>query len=242
MRVAVVSDVHGSLVPLEAVIANLARTAPDAVVHGGDLALMGPQPAEVVDRVRELGWPGVVGNTDELLWRPEERERQLERAPKIAPVIRVLFDEYAPVTRELLGEERMGWLRSLPAEHRLDDLVVTHAAPGDLWRAPAPDAEDEELEQTYGGLRAGTVVYGHVHRPYARRVADGLAVANAGAVGMPWDGDPRASYLLLEDGEPRVVRVEYDVEREATLIERSGHLDARRLSEMRRRGRFLPPG
>ena len=193
MRVAVVSDAHGSLTPLEAVIADLERTAPDAVINGGDLALMGPQPAEVVDRVRELGWPGVVGNTDELLWRPEERERQVERAPKIAAVIKVLFDEYAPVTRELLGEERTEWLRSLPAEQRADDLLVTHAAPGDLWRAPMPDAADEELERTYGGRGAGSVAYGHIHRPYVQRVSDGLTVANAGSVAMPWDGDPRAS-------------------------------------------------
>ena len=72
MRVALVADIHGNLTALEAVVADLRRRAPDVVVHGGDLALMGPRPAEVVDRVRELGWPGVVGNTDELLWRPDD--------------------------------------------------------------------------------------------------------------------------------------------------------------------------
>ena len=84
MRVALVSDVHGNLTALEAVVADLRRRAPDLVVHGGDLALMGPRPAEVIDRIRELGWPGVVGNTDELLWRPHEYERQLARAPRLA--------------------------------------------------------------------------------------------------------------------------------------------------------------
>jgi hypothetical protein len=53
----------------------------DRVVHGGDLALMGPRPVEVVERIVALGWRGVVGNTDELLWRPEEHERQLQRVP-----------------------------------------------------------------------------------------------------------------------------------------------------------------
>ena len=64
MRVALVSDVHGNLTALEAVVADIGRRGVDMTVHGGDLALMGPRPAEVVDRVRELGWPGVVGNTD----------------------------------------------------------------------------------------------------------------------------------------------------------------------------------
>ncbi|MGI8564344.1 MAG: metallophosphoesterase family protein [Candidatus Dormibacter sp.] len=67
MRLAIVSDIHGNLAALEAVIADLERQGPDLVVHGGDLALNGPRPVEVLDRVRALGWPGVVGNTDQAL-------------------------------------------------------------------------------------------------------------------------------------------------------------------------------
>jgi predicted phosphodiesterase len=242
MRLAVVSDVHGSLTALDAVIGDLARRAPDVVLHGGDLALMGPQPAEVVDRIRELGWAGVVGNTDELLWRPEERERLLGATPRIADVIRLLFDAYAPATRELLGDERLRWLTGLPAELLVDGVLVVHASPGDLWRAPMPDADDDELERTYRRPDAHTSVYGHIHRPFARRAGDGLVVANAGSAGLPWDGDPRASYAVIEDGRAEIVRVEYDIERDAELLTRSGHPDAARLAEMRRLGRFIRPG
>ena len=242
MRLAVVSDVHGSLTALDAVVADLDRHSPDLVLQGGDLALMGPQPAEVVDLVRELGWPGVVGNTDELLWRGDERQRLLRGAPKIADLIRLLFDEYAPVTRAMLGEERLEWLRALPAEQVVDGVLVVHASPGDLWRAPMPDADDDELDSAYRREDARTVVYGHIHRPFIRRVGDGLVVANSGSVGLPWDGDPRASYVLIEDGDPAVVRVEYDVERDAALLRTAGYPDATRLAEMRRRGRFLAPG
>jgi predicted phosphodiesterase len=66
MRSAIVSDIHGNLPALEAVLADLEQVRPDLVLHGGDLALGGPHPVEVVDRVRELGWAGVLGNTDEL--------------------------------------------------------------------------------------------------------------------------------------------------------------------------------
>ena len=83
MRIAVVSDIHGSLTPLEEVVGDIERQAPDLVICGGDLVLMGPQPAEVIDLVRELGWPGVVGNTDEMLWRPELRAVRLEQAPRL---------------------------------------------------------------------------------------------------------------------------------------------------------------
>lgn len=240
MRLAVVSDVHGSLSALEAVVQSLDRVAPDLVLHGGDLALMGPRPAEVVDRIRELGWSGVVGNTDELLWRPEERERQLERAPKLSALLGLLFDLYAPDTRERLGEERIEWLRGLPRGLREDDLALVHARPGDLWRAPAAGAPDEELVGAYSGLRAARVAYGHIHRPFVRAL-EGLTVVNAGSVGLPWDGDTRASYALFEDGGARIVRVEYDVEAEVRALAAARHPDADRLAEMRRRGSFLPP-
>ena len=240
MQVAIVSDVHGNLTAFDAVLADIERRAPDLVLHGGDLALMGAQPAKVIDRVRELGWPGVVGNTDEVLWRPQEQLRQEELAPKLGTPLRLIFNEYAPATLELLGEERVTWLRGLPAQQRLGDLVLVHAAPDDLWRAPMPDAEDDELSAIYEPLDAATAVYGHIHRPFTRTLTQ-LTVANSGSVGMPWDGDPRASYLLVDDGRPHLVRVEYDVEREAAQLLDRGYPDAPRLVEMRRRGVFVRP-
>lgn len=241
MRVAIVSDVHGNLTAFEAVLADIQRRAPDLVLHGGDLALMGAEPAEVIDRVRELGWPGVVGNTDEALWRAQEQVRQEELAPRLKNLLRLIFQRYVPATLELLGEDRVAWLRGLPSQHRLEDLVLVHAAPGDLWRAPMPDAQDEELAEVYRPLDTAMAVYGHIHRPYTRKLS-GLTVANSGSVGMPWDSDPRASYLLIDDGSPQLLRVAYDVEREAALLLSSGHPDARRLVEMRRRGVFIAPG
>lgn len=241
MRLAIVSDIHGNLTAFDAVLADIRRRAPDLVLHGGDLALMGAQPAEVIDRVRELGWPGVVGNTDEVLWRPQEQRRQEQHAPKLKRVVSTIFQEYAPATSELLGEERITWLQGLPAQQRLEDLVLVHAAPEDLWRAPSPDAEDEELSAVYRPLGAATAVYGHIHRPYTRALGR-LTVANSGSVGMPWDGDPRASYLLIEDGQVQVIRVRYDVAREAALLLASGYPDAPRLAVMRHRGVFVKPG
>ena len=240
MRLAIVSDVHGNLTALEAVVRDVEAASPDIVLQGGDLVMMGPRPAEMVDLIRELGWQGVVGNTDEVLWRPELRPELEQQMPKLGPLLRLVFDEYAPATRELLGEERIAWLRELPAERREGELLLLHAGPGDLWRAPLPEATDEELLDAYGGLDAATVVYGHIHRPYVRELA-GLTVANSGAVGMPFDGDWRASYLLIEDGVPEVRRVEYDLERELDVLARSGYPDAERLGEIRKRGEFIPP-
>jgi putative phosphoesterase len=239
VRLAIVSDIHGNLTALEAVVADLARRGVDRVVHGGDLALAGCRPAEVVDRVRELGWPGIVGNTDALLWHPQEHAVQERNAPKLRDLLRLLFDEYAPATRELLGDERIAWLRRLPSEYRDGELLLVHASPGDLWRAPQPDAKDAELSATYGPCDARLAVYGHIHRPYVRRLGH-LTVANSGSVGSPFDGDPRASYLLVSSGEAQVIRVDYDVEREAAALRDSDYPDADRIAEMQHRGKFVP--
>jgi predicted phosphodiesterase len=239
VRRAIVSDIHGNLTAFDAVIGDLARRGVNCVVHGGDLALAGCQGAEVIDRVRELGWPGIVGNTDELLWRPQEHETQVRNAPKLRPLLEMLFNQYAPFTRAALGEERVAWLRHLPRECRSKGVAIVHASPRDLWRAPPPDCEDTELVATYGPLDAETIVYGHIHRAYVRKV-DRFTVANSGSVGNPFDADPRAAYALIEDGSVQIVRVEYDIEREARLLLRSDYPDASRIAAMRRSGTFVP--
>jgi 3',5'-cyclic AMP phosphodiesterase CpdA len=75
MRIAIVSDIHGNRTAFEAVLADLRQTAPDLILHGGDLADNGSSPVEIVDRIRTLGWQGVVGNTDEMLFDPESLAR-----------------------------------------------------------------------------------------------------------------------------------------------------------------------
>jgi predicted phosphodiesterase len=239
VALAIVSDVHGNLTALEAVIADIEGRGVDRVVHGGDLAFAGCQPAEVIDRIRELGWPGVVGNTDEMLWRPEELSVQERKAPKLRTLLRRFFGDYAPATRELIGDERLAWLRALPSEHREPGIALLHASPGDLWRAPFPNAGEAELAGTYAACAAEVVVYGHIHQPYVRPL-DHMTITNSGSVGSPFDGDPRASYLLVDEGgELEVIRVEYDIEREARLLLRSDYPDAVRIAETRRKGRFV---
>src|SRR5215831_15560753 len=126
MRLAVVSDVHGNFAALQAVVEDLERQHVDQVVQGGDLVTTGPRPVEVLDRVRELGWAGVVGNTDAMLWDAPARAEQERKAPGLSGWLYHLFDTLAPWARERLGEERINWLRQLPGEWRLRQLLVLH--------------------------------------------------------------------------------------------------------------------
>lgn len=222
MRIAILSDVHGNRTALEAVIADLRITAPDQVLHGGDLADSGSSPIEVLDRVRDLGWAGVLGNTDEMLFRPAALEAFAvqSRAPaRLWDAIR----EIAAATRAALGEDRLAWLGKLPFTLTHPGLALVHARPGDCWRAPAADAADSELAAIYGPLGEPIAVYGHTHLPAIRRLpGTPCLLINTGSVGLPYDGDPRASYLLLDKGVPVIRRVEYDLDRELQLLAASG--------------------
>ncbi|HEX9222181.1 MAG TPA: metallophosphoesterase family protein [Candidatus Acidoferrales bacterium] len=239
MRVAIVSDIHGNRRAFEAVVADLRQVTPDLVLHGGDLAYGGAHPADIVDQVRALGWPGVRGNTDEMLWAPEGLAEFAARQPKLGPLLAII-QEMIPPTLASIGEERLRWLERLSQQYSGEGFSLVHASPDDLWRAPMPNASDEELQSTYASLRAPIVVYGHIHRPYIRRLP-GMTVANTGSVSQSYDGDTRASYLLM-DGESVAIRwVEYDVESEAKELLSSGLPHADWLSRILLAGKYCPP-
>jgi putative phosphoesterase len=218
MRVAVVSDIHGNLTAFEAVLADIRRISPDQVLHGGDLADGGSSPVEIVDRIREFGWRGVMGNTDEMLVRPESLEDFVSKS--LVPGS--LWDavrEIASATRAVLGAERLAWLRGVPQVVKEPAFALVHASPQNCWRAPATEATDEELEDVYRSLERSIVAFGHTHRASVRNLAGRLKLLiNTGSVGLPYDGDPRASYLLLDGDTPEIRRVEYDMERELRAL------------------------
>jgi predicted phosphodiesterase len=210
MRIAIVSDIHGNLTAFEAVLADLRQTSPDLIFHGGDLADSGASPVEIVDRIRDLGWQGVVGNTDEMLFAPESLQEFASQSPKLQPLFAAI-EEMAAATREALGEERLAWLRGLPRVQMHGPMALVHASPESLWRAPAPEAGDAELESVYAPLGQPVAIYGHIHRSYIRNVS-GMTVANTGSVSLSYDSrrpPRRISAVLLDESRCPIRRVEY---------------------------------
>jgi putative phosphoesterase len=238
VRIAIVSDIHGNLTALDAVIADLKRVGADSVIHGGDLVGGGSSPAEVIDRVRDLGWPGVYGNADEMLWVPSRVTETLQ-APHMQRVRDLLLTYTIPATLEAIGHERLAWLRSLPLRWTMDDLAVVHAAPDDAWRSPFANASDDDLERTYGALGSRSVVYGHIHQPYVRRLPS-RTVANSGSVSLSFDGDPRAAYVLVEDDRIEIRRVSYEIEDEVRKLGKSRDPFASSTAATLRTGRYVP--
>jgi putative phosphoesterase len=240
MRIAVISDVHGNLTALEAVVRDLQSAAPDIIFHGGDLAANGSRPAEAIDFIHAQGWQGVQGNTDEMLWAPDKLDEVLARNPARGILRRILFEEMTPFTVNAVGPERISWLRQLPTELRHNGLCIVHASPGDLWTSPLATDDDAKFEITYAKLKAALVVYGHIHNAFIRRLPD-FTVANTGSVSLAYDGDPRAKYLLITDGEPSHRFVSYDVEAEIKLLREVGHPRVEWLATLLRTGKYSPP-
>jgi predicted phosphodiesterase len=216
MRIAIISDIHGNLTAFEAVLADLRLTAPDLIFHGGDLADAGSSPVEIVDRILDLGWPGVIGNTDEMLSRPETLE---DFASKSAapPALWSVIREMAAATRAALGDERVAFLGALPRVQTEGPMALVHASPESTWKAPQPETSDAELEALYSPLGQPVAIYGHIHRSYVRSVSK-MVVANTGSVSLSYDGDRRAAYLLLDDATPTIRRVEYDLDKEIKAL------------------------
>jgi predicted phosphodiesterase len=235
MRIAVLSDIHGNLTAFEAVLEDLTKTSPDAVLFGGDLADSASAGAEIVDRIRGLGWAGVFGNTDEMLFRPESLENFVESSSAPASLWNAVR-EIAAYSRVQLGEERLRWMKALPRIYHLDPIELVHASPTDAWRAPSKSAEDQELQAIYGKSKMPYSVYGHIHQPYIRSLPNQRMVVNAGSVGLSADGDRRASYVILDEEGPTIRRLEYDVEREVSMIESSKAPHANWIAKMLRTG------
>jgi len=148
--------------------------------------------------------------------------------------------EQADASLAAIGAGRLDWLKQLPERWSAHGVAVVHATPGDLWRAPMPNATDEELLAAYSTVEASCVVYGHVHVPFVRRLA-ALTVANSGSVGLPYDGDPRAAYLLIDGTDISVRRVEYDVEAEIAELNEHHLPHTAWVASMLRAGKYIPP-
>jgi predicted phosphodiesterase len=102
------------------------------------------------------------------------------------------------------------------------------------------NASDEELQSTYASPGARIVVYGHIHCSYVRQLR-GVTVANAGSVSQSYDGDRRASYLVIDGENVEIRRVEYDIEREADDVLHSGLPHAEWLARILLAGKYVPP-
>ncbi|MDE2999984.1 MAG: metallophosphoesterase family protein [Gemmatimonadota bacterium] len=238
--VAAISDIHGNVAALNAVLEDLQSQPVDRLVVAGDLVLSGPRPAESLDAIRDLEIPTIYGNTDQLVFDEQHSEERLDWV------------------REKLGTDGLSYLKGLPFEHRItppggrspeDDLLIVHATPADvngmLVLQPVPFSQrpvtpEAEARTLLGDARANLIVAGHLH--YAScGVPCGQRYSIIDSVGFPYDGDHRAGYAGVRwDGQEWHVenhRLGYDYDKVAEDLRRCGapfgELSAHRILQAR---------
>jgi diadenosine tetraphosphatase ApaH/serine/threonine PP2A family protein phosphatase len=211
---ALLYDIHGNLPALEAVLADIGQV--DGFVLGGDYAVAGAWPRETVERLKELEnatW--IRGNADRWL---------VDRSDAPDPV-----GPIAERCAQILGKELVDELHGLPKSAAIDGTLYCHASPRSDMETffPEPGEQDAELLM---GVEARRVVCGHIHVSFGRPGPAGIELVNPGSVGMPWDGDHRAAYAVIDGDRVERRRVEYDWEASVAAVrERVGELPARRM-------------
>jgi diadenosine tetraphosphatase ApaH/serine/threonine PP2A family protein phosphatase len=206
-------DVHGNRPALEAALSDARARGADRWLLGGDYSAFGAWPVECLEILRTL---------DDATWLRGNWERW-QAEPDAAPDTAIVQDTAAAV-RAALGAGAVNELGGLPPAAVIGDTLFVHASPVSDIEPFAPEPDVEADDQLLAGVTQRRVVFGHTHLQFRRRAASGIELVNAGSVGLPWDGDVRAAYALLDDDGASVElrRVEYDVDAAAAAVEALG--------------------
>lgn len=227
MRLAFLADIHGNLPALEAVVADLKMQSPDAVYLVGDQISRVPWHNEVMDLLAEHDWPAIYGNHDWVIGRlgtPENSPPFTDR------------ERFATLwwTMETLRPEHRVTVRALPGEMLIKagdatPIRMVHGIPNNPFVGIFPYSLSDVVSERLRNVQERVVVAGHTHRPMDRTV-EGWRIFNGGSIGLPYNGDPRAQYLILEwDGEtwqPDFRRVPFDRSTLREAFNKSGMLEA----------------
>lgn len=199
MKVAILSDIHSNLIALEAVFKDMPTV--DAVLCAGDVIGYYADPNQVCQIIRQKGAMVIRGNHDAFVIDELAFDTTKERAYRVN------------WTRNVLKEENLSWLKTLPIELKLEygkfKVILRHASPWDesTYLYPNSPALSKIM------LRKDTIlITGHTHHPLVKRIGDGLLI-NPGSVGQPRDWNPKASYAILdtETSEVSINRATYNV-------------------------------
>ena len=228
-RIAVLSDIHGNDLALEAVVKAIRKERPDAVLVAGDLVLNGPAPAATIDALRALEADGaliVSGNTD-IAVGDFDYGAAFPQYQDVVPDAITIAAEWA---HDELSDDQLDWLRRLPAERRrrADDgslVLVVHGSPGSQTRGFDQALDANVIFERAALTDARVLCVGHTHVPEIRDLG-WKVIVNAGSAGYVFDGEPTATWALvmIEDGTVRgeIRRAEFDALAVANAISARG--------------------
>ncbi len=204
MPAAIISDIHGNLIALDEVLNTIAARKIQQIICLGDVAATGPQPREVIARLKQIDCPVVMGNTDDWLLEPKLKEHDNPDMQRI--------QEMEFWASEQLTSEDRAYLASFQAtiSYELENgqhLLAYHGSPSSYSEHVAPTTPDRDLDAALSGYQADIFIGGHSHMQMFRRHRRSI-VLNPGSVGLAFDhawpfdnsvrNPPWAEYAIID--------------------------------------------
>jgi predicted phosphodiesterase len=210
--VAILYDVHGNLVALEAVLVEAEREGLTTFLLGGDYASFGPWPRATAERLDGLvAVARIRGNVER--WLRDEPEAPEDAREFLTAALAAAVDD--------LGPDWVARLYDLPERAELDGILVCHGSPLSDIESFAAEPQSGE-QRLLAGESGRTILFGHSHLQFRRPGPDDTHLVNPGSVGMPLDHDPRAAWAVYANGEIDFRRTAYDVERAVAQMQTYG--------------------
>ena len=235
MKIAVLSDIHGNMQALEAVLVDIRANNCDKVFCLGDLAMAGPEPQKIIDFVKkQTDWTVIQGNTDKMIadFTPEI----LKNTEKAFPVMgHALADDVL-----FLSDDAKSFLKNLPAQKELNidgvKVLLVHGSPRRNNEDILPDMPLEKLEEIIESTDADLIFCGHTHIPAGYQTSKKQTVVNVGSIGRPMTFDAKSCYCIAEfnNGEFSIEHrlLDYDREKAAEIMQSRAFDGAEKLAQM----------
>lgn len=238
MKIAVISDIHGNIQALDAVVADIKKENCEKIFCLGDLAMAGPQPSETIEKIQKLAnefdMTIIQGNTDEMIVKCDNQMLHLleQNVPVMA---RALENDIV-----VINDEQKRFLSELPTQKDIEidgvKILLVHGSPRKNNENIFNNLKIEEVEEMIAGTTADVIFCGHTHVPCGYQTNTKQTVVNVGSVGRPFSEEPKSCYAILEikDGGFSVKHnlVSYDVKTASEILEQRGFEGADKLAKM----------
>lgn len=183
MPVAVISDIHGNLIALDAALSAISARQIERIICLGDVAATGPQPREVIARLKQIGCPVVMGNTDDWLLEPKPKAHDNPDKRRTQEINLWASEQLTPEDRAYLASFQPTISYELESGKQ---LLAYHGSPRSYSEQISPTAPDGDLDAALSGHQADIFIGGHTHMQMSRRHRRSL-VLNPGSVGLAFD-------------------------------------------------------